>query len=155
MAYQPIENDGIIGDLHSVALVSIDGSIDCMCFPSSVATAFKETMNFWQGWANRCTYQGRWREMVGRSALTLKLLSSVQHGSFWYVECLARAGDLKKARFLFEKALGYANHLGLYAEELSPCGQHLGNFPQALTHLALTSAAYDLDRRLATAAYPT
>ena len=68
--------------------------------------------------------------------------------SFWYVECLARAGDLDKARFFFEKMLGYANHLGLYAEELGPRGEHLGNFPQAFTHLALISAAYDLDRRL-------
>jgi len=68
--------------------------------------------------------------------------------SFWYVECLARSGDLQKARFLFEKMLGYANHLGLYSEELGPSGEHLGNFPQALTHLALISAAYDLDRRL-------
>jgi GH15 family glucan-1,4-alpha-glucosidase len=71
--------------------------------------------------------------------------------SFWYVECLARAGELAKARFFFEKALGYANHLGLFAEELGPCGQHLGNFPQAFTHLALISAAYELDRRLSAA----
>jgi GH15 family glucan-1,4-alpha-glucosidase len=68
--------------------------------------------------------------------------------SFWYVECLARAGDLKQARFIFEKAFGYANHLGLYAEELGQCGEHLGNFPQALTHLALISAAWNLDQRL-------
>jgi GH15 family glucan-1,4-alpha-glucosidase len=68
--------------------------------------------------------------------------------TFWYVECLGRSGDLEQARFLFEKALGYANHLGLYAEELGPRGEHLGNFPQAFTHLALISAAYDLDRRL-------
>jgi GH15 family glucan-1,4-alpha-glucosidase len=68
--------------------------------------------------------------------------------SFWYVEALSRAGELKKARLLFEKMLGYANHLGLYAEELGPMGEHLGNFPQAFTHLALISAAYDLDRRL-------
>jgi GH15 family glucan-1,4-alpha-glucosidase len=68
--------------------------------------------------------------------------------SFWYVECLGRSGDLEKARFFFEKALGYANHLGLYAEELGPRGEHLGNFPQAFTHLALISAAYDLNRRL-------
>ena len=61
--------------------------------------------------------------------------------SFWYVECLSRTGDLQKARFFFEKALGYANHLGLYAEELGPRGEHLGNFPQAFTHLALISAA--------------
>ncbi len=68
--------------------------------------------------------------------------------SFWYVECLARAGDLKQARFIFEKALGYANHLGLYAEELGLRGEHLGNFPQAFTHLALISAAFNLDHRL-------
>lgn len=68
--------------------------------------------------------------------------------SFWYVECLSRSGQLEKARFLFEKTLGYANHLGLYAEELGRQGQHLGNFPQAFTHLALISAAYDIDRRL-------
>jgi GH15 family glucan-1,4-alpha-glucosidase len=68
--------------------------------------------------------------------------------TFWFVECLGRSGDLQKARFLFEKALGYANHLGLFAEELGPRGEHLGNFPQAFTHLALISAAFDLDRRL-------
>jgi GH15 family glucan-1,4-alpha-glucosidase len=68
--------------------------------------------------------------------------------SFWNVECISRSGDLPKARFLFEKMLGYANHLGLYAEELGPRAEHLGNFPQAFTHLALISAAYDLNRRL-------
>ena len=68
--------------------------------------------------------------------------------SFWYVECLARAGDLNQARFLFEKMLGYANHVGLFAEELGPAGEHLGNFPQAFTHLALISAAHYLDRAL-------
>ena len=68
--------------------------------------------------------------------------------SFWYVECLARAGDLDKARFFFEKMLGYANHLGLYAEELGPRGEHLGNFPQAFPHLGLISAAYYLDRQI-------
>jgi len=68
--------------------------------------------------------------------------------SFWYVECLARTGDLEKAQLLFEKLLGYANHLGLYSEELGPDGRHLGNFPQAFTHLALISAATYLDRAL-------
>ena len=71
--------------------------------------------------------------------------------SFWYVECLSRSGDLHQARFLFEKMLGYANHLGLFGEELGQRGQQLGNFPQAFTHLALISAAYDLDRRLSEA----
>jgi len=68
--------------------------------------------------------------------------------SFWYVECLARAGELEKAQLLFEKLLGYANHLGLYSEELGSDGRHLGNFPQAFTHLALISAATYLDRAL-------
>jgi GH15 family glucan-1,4-alpha-glucosidase len=68
--------------------------------------------------------------------------------SFWYVENVSRTGDLQKARLYFEKMLGYGNHLGLFSEELGARGEHLGNFPQALTHLALISAAYDLDRRL-------
>ena len=68
--------------------------------------------------------------------------------SFWYVECLARAGQLDKARFLFEKMLTYANHLGLYAEEIGQEGEALGNFPQAFTHLGLISAAVNLNRLL-------
>jgi GH15 family glucan-1,4-alpha-glucosidase len=68
--------------------------------------------------------------------------------SFWNVECLSRSGDVQKARFLFEKMLGYSNHLGLYSEELGHKGEHLGNFPQAFTHLSLISAAYDIDQRL-------
>ena len=68
--------------------------------------------------------------------------------SFWNAECLARAGDLKQARFNFEKTLSYANHLGLYAEEIGLNGQQLGNFPQAFTHLGLISAACYLDRKL-------
>lgn len=68
--------------------------------------------------------------------------------TFWFAECLARAGDAKRARFVFEKMLGYANHVGLYAEQLGPAGEHLGNFPQAFTHLGLISAAYALDRCL-------
>lgn len=73
--------------------------------------------------------------------------------SFWYVECLSRAGRLDEARLNFEKMLGYANHLGLYAEELGPSGEQLGNFPQAFTHLGLISAAFDLDRRLSAAGW--
>jgi GH15 family glucan-1,4-alpha-glucosidase len=75
--------------------------------------------------------------------------------SFWYVECLSRMGDLLKARHYLEKMLGYANHVGLYGEELGPRAQHLGNFPQAFTHLALISAAFDLDRRLSAAGHPS
>lgn len=73
--------------------------------------------------------------------------------TFWLVECLTRAGQshperLVEARLVFERMLGYANHLGLYAEQTGPRGEALGNFPQAFTHLALISAAYNLDRAL-------
>ncbi|MGH2933921.1 MAG: glycoside hydrolase family 15 protein [Gaiellaceae bacterium] len=68
--------------------------------------------------------------------------------TFWYVEALAMAGRLEEARLVFEKMLTYANHLGLYAEQIGLTGEALGNFPQAFTHLALISAGYYLDRCL-------
>jgi GH15 family glucan-1,4-alpha-glucosidase len=73
--------------------------------------------------------------------------------TFWLVEALTRAGVehrhyLETARLTFERMLGYANHLGLYSEEIGPSGEALGNFPQAFTHLALISAAVNLDRAL-------
>ena len=73
--------------------------------------------------------------------------------TFWLVEAMTRAGQadrnrLEEARLVFEQMLGYANHLGLYAEETGHHGEALGNFPQAFTHLALISAAFNLDRAL-------
>jgi GH15 family glucan-1,4-alpha-glucosidase len=68
--------------------------------------------------------------------------------TFAYVESLARAGQLDKARVTFEKMLTYANHLGLYSEEIALTGEQIGNFPQAFTHLALIDAAITLDRQL-------
>jgi len=73
--------------------------------------------------------------------------------SFWLVEALTRAGHtdpqrLEDARLMFEQVLGYANHLGLYSEQTGASGEALGNFPQAFTHLALISAAFNLDRAL-------
>ena len=73
--------------------------------------------------------------------------------SFWLVEALTRAGHtdprrLEEARLLFEQMIGYANHLGLYAEQTGSSGEALGNFPQAFTHLGLISAAFNLDRAL-------
>lgn len=68
--------------------------------------------------------------------------------TFWYVEALSRAGQVDEARLAFEKMITYANHVGLYAEQLGPTGEQLGNFPQAFTHLALISAAFNIDRAL-------
>ncbi|MEU6069693.1 glycoside hydrolase family 15 protein [Streptomyces sp. NPDC047082] len=68
--------------------------------------------------------------------------------TFLYVDALARAGRLDRARLVLEKMLGYANHLGLYSEEIDPTGRQLGNFPQAFTHLALVDAAITLDSAL-------
>ncbi len=73
--------------------------------------------------------------------------------TFWLVEALTRAGRverwrLEEARLIFEKMLGFANHLGLYSEETGACGEALGNFPQAFTHLGLISAAFNLNRAL-------
>jgi GH15 family glucan-1,4-alpha-glucosidase len=62
--------------------------------------------------------------------------------SFWYVR------RLDEAQLIFEKVLTYPNHLGLYAEQISRTGEQQGNFPQAFTHLALISAAFNLDRAL-------
>ncbi|MFJ8944771.1 glycoside hydrolase family 15 protein [Streptomyces sp. NPDC102395] len=68
--------------------------------------------------------------------------------TFLYVDALARAGRLNQARYTFEKMQTYANHVGLFAEEIGPSGEQLGNFPQAFTHLSLIKAAITLDKAL-------
>jgi pentatricopeptide repeat protein len=68
--------------------------------------------------------------------------------TFWYVDALARSGRLDEARLTFEKMLTYGNHVGLFAEEIGPTGEQLGNFPQAFTHLSLINAAINLDSQL-------
>ena len=68
--------------------------------------------------------------------------------TFWYVDALARAGRLEEARLVFEKMFTYANHLGLFSEEIDATGGQLGNFPQAFSHLSLISAAVNLNRQL-------
>jgi GH15 family glucan-1,4-alpha-glucosidase len=65
--------------------------------------------------------------------------------TFLYVDALARAGRLPQARYTFEKMHTYANHIGLFAEEIGPSGEQLGNFPQAFTHLSLIMAATTLN----------
>ncbi|MGW0596261.1 glycoside hydrolase family 15 protein [Streptomyces sp. NPDC002776] len=68
--------------------------------------------------------------------------------SFLYVDALAHSGRLAQGRYAFDKMLTYANHVGLFAEEIGPTGEQLGNFPQAFTHLALITAALSLDEHL-------
>jgi GH15 family glucan-1,4-alpha-glucosidase len=67
--------------------------------------------------------------------------------SFWLVSALCEIGELDRARSMCERLLGYASPLGLYAEEIDPVtGRHLGNFPQAFTHLALINAVMHVIR---------
>ncbi|MFC4209883.1 glycoside hydrolase family 15 protein [Pedobacter lithocola] len=68
--------------------------------------------------------------------------------SFWYIEAMAKSGEVELAAEHFEKMIGYANHLSLFSEELGKRGEHLGNFPQAFTHLALISAAFELNKQI-------
>ncbi|HEX4718899.1 MAG TPA: glycoside hydrolase family 15 protein [Thermoleophilaceae bacterium] len=66
--------------------------------------------------------------------------------SFWLVSCLAQAGEIERAEAIFERLVGYANDLGLIAEEIDAAnGELLGNFPQAFSHIGLIKAAYDID----------
>lgn len=66
--------------------------------------------------------------------------------SFWLVSALARAGERERAEALFERVVGFANDLGLLAEEIDPAsGELLGNFPQAFSHVGLINAAADID----------
>lgn len=68
--------------------------------------------------------------------------------SFWMAESLARAGRVDDGRLMLEKMLTYCNHVGLFAEEVGPTGEALGNFPQAFTHLSLITACYNIDQAL-------
>ena len=105
----------------------------------------------------------RWRTGQRRPGLPLSALAAHRRpagrgGHIQYVLVLAGGGadprrrtdpaKLEQARIIFERMLGYANHLGLYAEQTSAQGEALGNFPQAFTHLSLISSAFNLDRTL-------
>jgi len=67
--------------------------------------------------------------------------------SFWYAECLARTGRVEEAKVVMQKLLGYGNHVGLFSEEIGIHGEQLGNFPQAFSHLALISAAFQIEKQ--------
>ena len=105
----------------------------------------------------------RWRRWTGNSSPTAWCTATTRAPdglkgdegtfslcTFWYVDALARSGRLADARLTLEKMHTYANHLGLYSEEIGSTGEQLGNFPQAFSHLSLISAAVNLDRELGT-----
>ena len=67
--------------------------------------------------------------------------------TFWMAQALARSGQGERACEYFDRAAGYANDLGLLAEEVATdTGRLLGNFPQAFSHVGLVNAARDIDR---------
>jgi GH15 family glucan-1,4-alpha-glucosidase len=148
MTYQPIENYGIIGDLHSVALVGMDGSIDWLCLPRfDSPSVFAAILDDEKG--------GRFKIAPVSEGVTHKQLywpnTNVLVTRFFTADGVAETRDympIGVSENGHAQMLGYANHLGLYAEEIGPSGEALGNFPQALTHLALISAAVHLDRAL-------
>ncbi len=98
----------------------------------------------------------RIHERLGRDGLIYRYAEGTADGlpagegafgicSFWAVECRARGGDLVGAAEGFERLLGYANDVGLFAEEIDPdTGAALGNFPQAFTHVGVINAALTL-----------
>ena len=216
MECQPIQNYGIIGNMHTTALVGLNGSIDWFCFPKHDSpSVFAAEREQWlkvrdkiyedimtKGWSEerQAFVQHYDSDSLDASSLMmplvlflapndprmLKTLDAITRspeagglvsnslvyrynsgasdglsggeGTFnictlWLVEALTRSGRvaparLDEARLMFEEMLSYANHLGLYAEETSASGEALGNFPQAFTHLALISAAWNLNKAL-------
>ena len=148
MTYQPIENYGIIGDLHSVALVGMDGSIDWLCLPRfDSPSVFAAILDDEKG--------GRFKIAPVSEGVTHKQLyrpnTNVLVTRFFTADGVAETRDympIGVSENGHAQMLGYANHLGLYAEEIGPSGEALGNFPRAFTHLTLISAAFNLDRAL-------
>jgi GH15 family glucan-1,4-alpha-glucosidase len=212
--YPAIEDHAVIGDLHTVALVATDGTIDWCCLPrfdSPAAFASLLDSGHDGSFAVRSeAVRTRQLHKPGTNVLVTRFLGTGSVGeavdfmvprhpgtplmrpgpllvrrlravrgtvvftitcrpafyepdgsdgllgsegtfnlcSFWYVEALTRAGSVAEGQYVFEKMLIYANHVGLFAEEIGPAGEALGNFPQAFTHLALIRAACNLDRAL-------
>lgn len=146
MTYEPIQDYGIIGDLRTAALVSRKGSIDWLCMPRfDSPSIFAALLDDDKG--------GRFRISTEADGVTDK--------QFYWPDT-----NVLITRHLTPDGVGeitdfmpvsdgtdhpekhHANHLGLYSEQTGACGEALGNFPQALTHLAMISAAFNLDLAL-------
>lgn len=213
--YMPVEHYGLLGTMHTSALVATDAGLDFMCWPNFDSPAvFCRMLDKDRGGTFAITPRARHAKGIlttkqqylqhpealdsacliaplafffvasndprFTNTLNRTLKSPDQGGltsngmvyrynlhtsndglagdegafsmcTFWMVEALTRAGAyeeqyLDKAVTLFENAPGYANHLGMFSEEISKSGEQLGNTPQAFSHLALISAAFNLDR---------
>ncbi len=136
-SYPNIADQGLIGDLQPAALVTTTGTV--WLRNRVTQSSGGESGPLW--------IMYRYNPSVTRDGLrgsegTFSLCT------FWYVDALARAGRLDDAQLTFEKMHTYANHLGLFSEEISQTGEQLGNFPQAFSHLALIGAAINLNYQL-------
>jgi GH15 family glucan-1,4-alpha-glucosidase len=133
--------------VRSKGSAELDGAILMMPLVRFVASTDPKWLKTLDAIGERLTDDGMVMRYDGKDA-ELRKEGSFAACAFWYVECLARAGRIEKARENFERLVAYGNHLKLYSEEFSPRGDLVGNFPQALTHLALISAAFYLDRAI-------
>jgi len=137
--FMPANDPRFLGTLEAIMKKPKEGglTINHLCFRTS---QFNTTQAKNSGTTTAC-----------KDATYLQNEGTFNLCTFWLIEALSRTKDnehLKTAEFMFEDITSFANHLGLFSEEISVCGQATGNFPQAFTHLALISAAYSLDRAL-------
>ena len=148
-ASQPVANHGLLADCNSAALVDREGSIEWLCLPRYDSDAvFARILDPAAGHWSICprgSFTSDRRYLPG-TGLTGKEGTFVIC-SFWLASCLAKAGELERAEALFDQLAGYANDLGLLAEEIDTAsGEQLGNFPQAFSHIGLITAAYEIDK---------
>jgi GH15 family glucan-1,4-alpha-glucosidase len=172
--YPSIGDHGLIGDLQTAALVTTDGVLDWFCCPRfdspSVFASLldAERGGFYRIAPDRDDYVSRQLYLPDTAILITRFMTpdgvGEVHDFMPVIEGAAtarhrlvrniRAGRLDDARLVFEKMHTYANHLGLYSEEIGSTGEQLGNFPQAFSHLSLISAAVNRDRHLNDTAGP-
>ena len=133
--------------VQSKGSLDLDGAILMMPLVRFIGAKDPDWLSTLDAIGKQLTDDGLVRRYAGEDGLAGRE-GSFAACSFWYVECLARAGRVEQAQTNFEKLLRYGNHLQLYAEEFDPRAQLIGNFPQAFTHLALISAAFYLDRQI-------
>jgi GH15 family glucan-1,4-alpha-glucosidase len=168
--YPPVADHGLIGDQQTSALVSGHGVVDWFAAPRYLQSAgiplerdgedLRGSFALHAGeeaalTLTVCDAGGPAPAPITVAHVIDRLFADIEFWQKWVrgatslnVDALARPGRLAAARYAFEKMQTYANHVGLFAEEVGPAGEQLGNFPQAFTHLALIMAAKTLDEAL-------